>query len=68
MICADGREAALTDNVAEVRQLYISVEEMLRHQQKGEEGRKEGGREGEERREGLAFYVHHSTLSLLFIF
>jgi hypothetical protein len=41
VLSADG--GSLTDNVAEVRQLCISVEEILRHQQKGEGGGGGGG-------------------------
>lgn len=35
VIYAEGGETPMDDGVAEVRQLCISVEEVLRHQQKG---------------------------------
>ena len=35
VIYAEGGEKAMDDGVAEVRQICISVEEVLRHQQKG---------------------------------
>ena len=42
VIYADGGEVPLDDNVPEVRQLCISVEEVLRHQQKGKDAGVEG--------------------------